>query len=67
MTDDRWTYGDLEGVPTMYLKGSADVAWKWVDGKWREASAPDVFTKAIVLGRDRFEKMFGKLPPPPPS
>jgi hypothetical protein len=62
MTD--LTYGSLEGVPTVYLEGSGGEAVWYVDGKWKAAPGPDVFTKFAIMSKPAFDELFGKLPPP---
>jgi hypothetical protein len=60
-------YGNLEGVPTVYLEGSGGEAVWYMDGKWKTAPGPDVFTKSVTMSKGEFDKLFGKLPPPPLS
>ena len=60
------SYGTYNGLPTYYDIETAK-AWVFVDGKWKAASAPDIFTKARTLTPEKFTETFGQLPAPPKS
>jgi hypothetical protein len=37
------------------------------DGAWHETNAADVATKAALLTKEQYHRMFGPLPPLPPA
>jgi hypothetical protein len=53
-------YGYWEGWPTVYVDSMT--AWCFHDDRWQEANPADVATKAGVLSKTEFDRLFGHLP-----
>ena len=65
MDEEGLIYCAYEGRPTIYEEGSGGIAWSFIDGQWRKAPGPDVYTKAEMMSKKTFTRRFGELPPPP--
>jgi hypothetical protein len=56
-------YGSLDGLPCRWRGWEA---WEmWCDGRWHEANAAEVVTKAWVMTEAQYRKSFGDVPPLP--
>jgi len=55
-------YCSYEGRPAVYVSGSGGVAWWFVDGAWKSAPGPEIFSNAPVLTKAEFDARFGHLP-----
>jgi hypothetical protein len=59
------SYGCWDGLATRSRSWEAWLLGK--DGAWHETNAADVATKAALLTKEQYHRMFGPLPPLPPA
>jgi hypothetical protein len=62
MTKSKVSYCSFDGIPTLV---SDTEAWWFNNNEWKRINGAEAGMGAVIIGEERFTKMFGKLPPLP--